>query len=303
MNMAMPRVFIVLTLALSVQIATRAGTIPVPNYSFELPATGFVSVNINSWQKYAPPPGYTPPAGFTNWTELTGIFKNDPPSAPDHIDNCDGNQALWLFADSYTGLFQDYDSVDYLNQTHQFTAVYEVGRSYHLTVGVIGTGGGMLPDATLQLSLYYRDTASNQVTVALTTLSNTPAVFSNNTHFVDCYLDVPTVKATDAWAGQHIGIQFLSTVDTNSQGGYWDLDNVRLVEGPMLSNPVCTNGQFSFSLLGQPGATFEIQSATGAIARAESWSTASFVTNVTRTSTFSIAASSDQTFYRARQLP
>jgi hypothetical protein len=302
MNTAMRWALAAVTLAFVVQNGTLAGNIPIPNYSFESPATPYVSVYIVSWQKYAPPAGFTLPGGYA-WTNTTGIFKNDPPSVPDHIDNCDGNQALWLFADSYTGVFQDYDSVDSFNQTHQFNAVYTPGKSYHLTVGVIGTGGGMLPNATLQLMLYYRDAASNQVAVASTILSNTPTVFSNNTHFVDCNVDVPTVKVSDAWAGQHIGILFLSTVDTNSQGGYWDLDNVRLVEGPALSKPAYTNGQFSFSLLGQPGATFEIQSATDAIAQATSWTTAGFITNVARTSSFNVSATASQTFYRARQLP
>jgi hypothetical protein len=177
------------------------------------------------------------------------------------------------------------------------------GKSYHLTVGVVGMGGPMLPTATLELSLYYRDDQTNRVTIAATTVTNIPTVFSNHTHEVDCSVDVPTVKATDPWAGRHIGIQFLSTVDTNSQGGYWDLDNVRLVEGPALSNPVYTNGQFSFSLLGQPGATFEIQRATGDLTLGSNWTTAGFLTNVSRTSSFNVSATASQTFYRARQLP
>src|SRR5579862_2026211 len=145
MKIRVLRVLVVLTLALALQNQIRGGNIPIPNYSFETPTTGFVSLNIDNWQKAPLPAGYTPPGGY-DWADVVGIFKNDPPPVSDHIDNCDGNQALWIFADTYAGLFQDYDSVDYTNRTHQFTAVYTVGRSYHLTVGVIGTGGGMLPD-------------------------------------------------------------------------------------------------------------------------------------------------------------
>ena len=54
----------------------------------------------------------------------------------------------------------------------------------------------------------------------------------------------------------------LSTVATNLQGGYWDLDNVRLASilEPVLLDPVCTNGQFQFTLRSEPGLRFEILS-------------------------------------------
>src|SRR5262245_37639158 len=181
----------------------RAGSIAVPNGSFESPATPYVSINIDSWQKSPKPTNYVESGGYL-WTQLTGIFKNTPTNSADHIDNCDGNQALWIFAVPEVGLFQDYDSFDWHNlpPTHQFNPTFVPGRSYHLTVGVIGTGGGMALGATLDLSLYYRDAATNQVMVAVTTLTNDPGVFSNNTHLVDCHVDVPMVKTTDAWAGQ-----------------------------------------------------------------------------------------------------
>src|SRR3954463_8840915 len=189
MSKLIPKCCALLSLLLTVHSPATAVSIAVPNGSFESPNALFgVSINVDSWQKTSLPPGYTPPGGY-EWADVVGVFKNTAPGKSDHIDNCDGTQALWVFADSYAGVFQDYDSVDWRNQTHQFNAAYTVGKSYHLTVGVIGTGGGMLPNATFQLSLYYRDASSNQVTVAATTLPNTPSVFSNNTHFVDCYVD------------------------------------------------------------------------------------------------------------------
>src|SRR5262245_46806945 len=184
--------------------AAPADSIPVSNASFELPTTGFVSINIDSWQKSPKPDWYQENGGFL-WTQLTGIFKNTATNSADHIDNCDGNQAIWLFADPEVALFQDYDSVDYNGQSNLLTATFQAGKSYHLTVGVIGTGGGMVEGATLDFSLYYR-VGSNFVNVGVTTLTNTPSVFSNNTHFVDCSLDVPVVRATDAWAGHYIGV-------------------------------------------------------------------------------------------------
>lgn len=285
--------------------ALYAATIPVPNHSFELPTTAFVSIQIDSWQKTPKPDWYVEGGGFL-WTQLTGAFKNNPPTSPDHIVNCDGNQAIWLFAVPEVGLFQDYSSMD-LNDpqpSHDFNALYEPGKSYHLTVGVIGTGGGMQEGVTLELSLYYRDAASNRVTVAATTLTNTPSVFSNNTHLVDCTVHVPVVQPTDAWAGQPIGILFLSTVNTNLQGGYWDLDNVRLQSGPALLNPVKVNEQFDFTLLGQPGATFEILSTTNAELPAAHWTTLATLINTNGTVSWRDTNSgARQRFYRARQLP
>jgi hypothetical protein len=116
-------------------------------------------------------------------TQLTGIFKNSSTNSPDHIDNCDGNQALWVFALPDVALFQDYDSIDWHNQppAHQFNAIFKPGKSYRPHGGCNRHRRRNARGATLDLSLYYRDSESNQITVGLTTLTNTPTVFSNNT--------------------------------------------------------------------------------------------------------------------------
>lgn len=282
-----------------------AGPLFVPNSSFESPKTTFVSINIDSWQKTPKPDWYVEGGGFL-WTQLTGIFKNPPTNSPDHIKNCDGTNAMWLFVVPEVGLFQDYNSVDWNDPvaTHDFNARFEIGRSYHLTVGVVGTGGGMQQGATLELSLYYRDALSNRITVAATTVTNLITVLSNNTELVDFTVNVPTVRPADAWANEHIGIMILSTVTTNLQGGYWDLDNIRLRQGPALINPVGTNNQFHFTLLGEAGATFEILSTTNHPLATSSWNSLGFVTNTTGTIPFiDSAAGFDQRFYQARQVP
>jgi hypothetical protein len=278
--------------------------IAVPNGSFESPATSFVSINIDNWQKTPKPDDYIESGGFS-WAELTGIFQNTPSTSSDHIDNCDGNQAIWLFVVPEVGLFQDYDSVDWNDTapTHAFNATYEVGKSYHLTVGVIGTGGSMLQGASLQLSLYYRDATSNMVAVAATGITNSSDIFSNNTHLIDFDVNVPIVKASDAWAGQNIGIQFLSTVDTNLQGGYWDLDNVRLIAGPALIKPVWTNGQFQATLRSSPGLNFEILASDDLTSALSNWISLGVLTNASGAIQFSDAtANQSQRFYRARLL-
>ena len=215
---------------------------------------------------------------------------------------------MWLFAVPEVGLFQDYDSMDWNDPvpTHDFNANYEPGKSYHLTVGVIGTGGNMQQGVTLDLSLYYRDALSNRIVITTTTLTNNYDVFSNNTHFVDCHVTIPIVKAGDAWAGQKIGIQFLSTVRTNLQGGYWDLDNVRLAStlAPKIVNLVRTNGQFQFTLQSEPGLTFQIVASTNLTMPSSNWTSVGFATNVTGAILFvDTSANFPQRFYQARQLP
>ena len=284
-----------------------AGVIPVPNASFESPTTFYAPPDFDAWQKTPKPDWYVEEGGFY-WSYHLGAFKNPLPSSANHIDNCHGNQALWLFAVPEGTLFQDYDSMDWNDPspTHAFDARYEVGKSYRLTVGVIGTGGGMVEGVTLELSLYYRDAASNRVPVAVTSLTNTPSVFSNNTHFVDCIVDVPVVKAADPWAGQHIGIQFRSTVSPELQGGYWDLDNVRLVAtlAPAMTSPTLTSNQFQFTLHSEPGLVFEILATANFALPPSEWSSLGILTNVTGTIPFvDTSAVSTRRFYQARQLP
>jgi len=43
----------------------------------------------------------------------------------------------------------------------------------------------------------------------------------------DFSLELPIVKADDAWAGMNIGIALRTA---GQPGGFWDLDNVRLIE-------------------------------------------------------------------------
>jgi hypothetical protein len=202
-----------------------AGAIYIPNASFELPETAFVNVDIDSWQK-SPTPWWYDESGGYSWSQLTGVFLNVPATDPGHIDNCDGNQAVWLFAVPEVELFQD------------LTATFEVGQSYHLTVGIIGGGGNMKDDVPIEIRLYYRDAENNKVAVGATTFRyDSDAGYVK--HFSDVQLDIPQVRPTNPWAGKNIGVQLVSTLtladldpDTGKAGGYWDLDNVRLTKSP-----------------------------------------------------------------------
>jgi len=202
----------------------QAAPIYIPNASFESPETNFVSVNIDYWQKSAKPEWYDESA-FGPWSQLTGVFLNVPATEPEHIDNCDGKQAVWLWVVPEVELFQD------------LMATFEIGRSYHLTVGIIGGGGNMKDEVPIDIRLYYRDAENEKVTVGATTFT-----YNSDTgyvkHFNDVQLDIPQVTSADSWAGKNIGVQMISTLTladynlddpyTGRAGGYWDLDNVRL---------------------------------------------------------------------------
>ena len=288
-----------------------AGSITIPNASMESPTTFFVTLNIDSWQK-TPKPDSWDESVSGGWTNLVGVFKNTAPGSSDHIDNCDGNQAIWLFANTEAGLFQDYDSVDYddIAPTHAFNATFQTGKAYQLKVGLLvgmGIGTPMPEGATLALSLYYRDALSNRMAVATTVVTNSHNVFSNATHLLDYAVNVPIVQPTDTWAGQNIGILFLSTTSTNlQQSGYWDLDNVRLTEisPPALSSPTWTNDQFQFLVEGEPGLPVEILAAEDPDTPLSNWTSLGTLTNITGTIPFvDTAAIFEQRFYQARQLP
>ena len=290
-------------------------SITVPNASFEFPAPSPFfpySTILDNWQKTPKPDWYDDGGGLYLWEQLSGIFKNTPQGSSDHIVNCDGAHAAWLMAVPEVCFFQDYDSLgsNETNASHAFNAIYEPGKSYQFTVGLFGGGaggnGGMLLGVTLELSLYYRDANSNRITVAATTITNSTALFNNNTNLIDFTVTVPTVQPGDAWAGQHIGIQFLSTVTQEMKGGYWDLDNVRLIsiQSPQLANPTLTNNQFQFTLLSEPGLRFEILTSTNATLAATNWTVLSTVTNVTGALPYVDSAPFlPQRFYQARQLP
>ena len=116
-----------------------AEPIAIPNGSFESPSISFVSTNFTAWRKTPKPPTYDETGGFF-WDDLTGVFANTPPGTTDHIDNCDGAQALWLFAVPEVGLFQDYDTVDsgHAEPTHAFDAAFQPGVAYQLDFSLIG---------------------------------------------------------------------------------------------------------------------------------------------------------------------
>ena len=211
----------------------QAQTISVPNGSFESQMAGppfFADPRVDSWQK-APKPGYfnEQAIGIT-WDQTAGVYLDRFAGNPNPIDNINGNQGAYMLAFPGVSLFQDHNTTDWSHSTptHDFNAVFEVGKSYELTIGLLGKGG-MADGTSLLLGLYY-GSSSSPVTVASTTAIYSAAAFPSITHLIDYTVTVPTVQAGDAWAGQNIGVEVINMSGTGA--GYWDLDNVRVVPEP-----------------------------------------------------------------------
>lgn len=201
----------------------------VPNHSFESQlapnSPPYVNVFVDNWQKIAEPAYFDPIFGGFGipWFGTAGVFLDINPYV-----NRIGAQAGYILAFPQVTLFQDFST------SPSFTATYEVGKSYDLTLGVFGKST-LAPGSTLLMSLFYRDDANNKVTVGSTTITYSAAAFptSGPLALVDYSVTIPTVQATDAWAGKHIGIQLESTTPLElTTGGNWDFDNVRLTAVP-----------------------------------------------------------------------
>ncbi len=228
-------VFLILLLFTNMMVA-KGASIYLPNNSSESPQTLLATPSIDEWQKAPEPVWYNGGGGFP-WEQTMGQFLNTTNGSADHIDNMDGEQGAYLFALPDLSIFQDDNTIAGTNAaSHNFQARFEAGKSYALTVGLLGGGGGMTNGATFEISLYYRDASSNAITVAATSITSSSDLFPTNTHLTDFQVILPTVKASDAWAGKNIGIRLASTVGFDLQGGYWDLDNVRLTESLVPNN-------------------------------------------------------------------
>jgi hypothetical protein len=284
----------------------------VPNYSFESPVVPesfpYATNELDEWEETPQPAGYDPTQNDdTPWSYLVGIFYNVP-FPGEEIVNADGVQAAFLQAFPQVGLFQDYNSIGGTNTIpdHAFNATFNPGKAYTLTVGLTSSSDEPLtPGSTIQLSLYYRDGASNIETVAATTVTYETNNFPN-LELIDFQVQVPGVKPTDPWAGQSMGIQLLCNPTTNLAGGYWDADNVRLVESTALNlvNPAMTNGQLQFTVQSEPNAVFQILATTNLSLPATNWTSLATLTNVTGSLPFvDSTAVLGQRFYTAQPSP
>jgi hypothetical protein len=126
---------------------------------------------------------------------------------------------------------------------------------------------------------------------------------------VDFQVQVPGVRPTDPWAGQNIGIQLLATPNfnyPNQWGGFWDADNVRLMETTALNlaNPALTNGQMQFTVQSEPGVVFQVLATTNLSLPASNWTSLAILTNITGSLSYvDQSAAIGPRFYLAQPLP
>lgn len=207
-------------LAFASGAAYALGPITVPNFSFENPApppvTPFASPFIDNWQKPANPDYFLSSGIFFN------VDGDDVDTSPD-VDNADGTGLGFIFSAPGNELYQTLTGQQ-----------FQVGEAYQLTIGAEGGGASMALGEPLLLRLYYIDptivVGDNRVVMGTTTILNNNPPNQTIRHLDDHTLLTGVVQASDAWAGRTMGIQIASPL--SAVGGYWDLDNVRLVAVP-----------------------------------------------------------------------
>ena len=189
---------------------TRSASIPIENASFEA-----LVVDPNGFGAVPLVDGWTEIDIDTLFSANTGVFANTDPNSFDHIVNADGSQLAFLGSQTGNGLEQDLD------------AVYKAGCEYRLTVGVSVSSrfppAAAEPVDTLEMVFYYRD-ANDVVDIAQQTVQATGQSY---TQLQDFSLELAKVQSGDAWAGMNIGVALRAA---GQPGGFWDLDNVRLIE-------------------------------------------------------------------------
>jgi hypothetical protein len=193
-------------------------SIPVGNASFETP-----TVDPNGFGAWPFVDGWLELDVDTAASSNTGVFLNTPVGSPDRMVNAEGNQLAFLASQRGNSLEQDLGTV------------YQVGCDYRLTVGVGVSArfppSAALPADTLELVLYYLDGNEPKDIVHQTVEPNGLSA----TQLQDFSAVLPTVRAEDAWAGKTIGVALRAA---GNPGGFWDLDNVRLIESMPVSIPI-----------------------------------------------------------------
>jgi len=222
----------------------ESASIVIENASFESPA-----VDPNAFPALPMVDGWMEIDLDTLGSTNTGVFANTAADSPDHVVNADGRQLAFLGSALGNGLEQT------------LAATYKGGCDYRLTVGV-GISSRFPPRAeppadTLDLVLYYLD-GNTPVDIASQAVE---AGGLSGTQLKDFSLYLPAVDSNDAWAGKTIGVAIRAT---GAEGGFWDLDNVRLVESLPVSIGI-TNASFESPVIDLSTNPF------GAVPEASDW--------------------------------
>ena len=227
-----------LSLVILVCLWAAAPALPVSIYienaSFETPEVD-PNISYGAWPFID---GWKETDNDTLGSTNTGVFTNTEPNhinpflgIPDHIFNADGSQLAFLGTQAGNAFEQD------------LSATYKAGCDYRLTVAVkVSLFAPINP--LLELVLYYRD--GNE---PLDIVSIAIPAMSWSQWLEDFSLYLPAVAPDDPWAGKNIGIAIRAAGEA---GGFWDLDNVRLVESYPVSMPIA-NASFESSVVDPEG--------------------------------------------------
>jgi hypothetical protein len=193
----------------AVRASDVATNITIRNASFEAP-----TIDPNAFPAWPAIDGWLEPdldAGSQN----TGVFANTATGSEDHVANANGRQLAFLGSQQGNALEQD------------LAAIYRVGCEYRLTVAVGVSArfppSNIKPVDTIDLVLYYLD-VNQPVDIVRLTIG---ATGQSSTQLRDYTAVLATVRPGDAWAGKTIGVAIRAA---GAAGGFWDLDNVRLIE-------------------------------------------------------------------------
>jgi len=195
----------------------------IPNHSFERPVTSFVTLELDSWERFPKPAAYVEEGGFL-WSQLTGTFANAAPGSSDHLTNLQGNQSMWVFAVPDNGVWNRVLSSDGVSE-----ARVVAGDSYRLTVDLLGTGGAMKPGVPITLSVQALGSGVERIPVASFTVTNSVDLFPVRTRMRTFEFVSDPVPAGHPAVGQGLAVEVRSTVSPADEGGYWNVDALQLV--------------------------------------------------------------------------
>lgn len=230
-------------IVLAAATGLHAQPVTVPNHSFEGPDASLSPLpavpDMESWTRTGPV--IDMPNFGVSGVLAAGVFANPDEGSPGHIVGVDGLQMAFIQATDPSNIPVGESPIS-IHQTldHRF----ELGKYYALTIGVAPAGDdefqgmnaprtynpneGAPPDpapAELTFRLFFEQD-QQRLTVAVGTVLSTQL---EQNLVIDFELISDTVGASDPWLNQLIGIEIAPTLGLS---GFWNVDNVRLVEVP-----------------------------------------------------------------------
>ena len=163
--------------------------------------------------------------------------------------NIEGNQAAFLFAVPSNGMSQE------------TSAIYEPGITYVVSAGLVGSSSFAPPEGTtLSLSLYYRESETNLVTIASRDVIYNATNFPSLSNLV--YFAVASQPLTNNHPalGKNVGVAITSTVAP--AGGIWDIDNVTLAAEQLSLTVARVENNLRITWNSRDGATYQLQTSS-----------------------------------------